>query len=154
MYSPEQIEQVCELLEDDGLGLRVILRRLELSAGQFFRTLEADTTLAERYTRAKERQAELMADEIVEIADTCMEGEKVKTMPDGTSIVTTGDMIERSKLRVDSRKWVAAKLLPKKYGEKQQIEHSGEVKTTPDMDEEAIRVAYAALQRREEKNSG
>jgi hypothetical protein len=38
-------------------------------------------------------------------------------------------MIERARLKVDARKWVAAKLKPKKYGDKLQTEHSGEITT-------------------------
>ena len=36
-----------------------------------------------------------------------------------------------SKLRVETRKWIASKLKPKKYGDKVQTEHSGSVAITP-----------------------
>lgn len=38
--------------------------------------------------------------------------------------VTTGDMVERSRLQIDARKWLAAKLLPNKYGEKIAIDQT------------------------------
>ena len=37
------------------------------------------------------------------------------------------ESVQRSKLRVDTRKWLMSKLAPKKYGEKVDLEHSGEV---------------------------
>lgn len=66
---------------------------------------------AEAYARAREDQADTLADEIIDIADTSAQGDE-----------------QRAKLRVDARKWIAAKLKPKKYGEKIQTEHSGGVK--------------------------
>lgn len=77
--------------------------------------------LRDQYARARAVQLDGYADELVELADTPEVGEKVKTYADGTSEVQTGDMIERSRLKVDTRKWVLSKLLPKKYGDKVQV---------------------------------
>ena len=73
---------------------------------------------AESYARAKELQAQLLADQIIEIADTTEEGMEFTDKADGTQERKRRDMIEHRKLRVDARKWVAAKLLPKKYGDR------------------------------------
>lgn len=64
-----------------------------------------------QYARARELQAETLADQIVSIAD----GET----GDGAADVAA------AKLRIDARKWVAAKLLPKKYGDRVTQEHTG-----------------------------
>lgn len=64
----------------------------------------------EQYARAREAQAEFYADELIDIADDS-----------GTASKPVD--VNRSRLRVDARKWVAAKLLPRKYGDK--MEHSG-----------------------------
>lgn len=79
---------------------------------------------SDQYARARERQAEYFADEIIEIADTPMEGVRVKETDRGTETIT-GDMVERSKLRVDARKWFASKVAPKKFGDKFIQEHTG-----------------------------
>jgi hypothetical protein len=63
---------------------------------------------------AREVQAETMADEIVSIADGT-----------GMGVEERVALSARDRLRVDSRKWVASKLLPKKYGDKLQQEVSG-----------------------------
>jgi hypothetical protein len=79
----------------------------------------------EKYTRAREEQAETMADEIVAIAD-----ETPQTAPvfdkDGNLIDVRMDSayIQWQKNRVDARKWTASKLRPKKYGDK--ITHAGD----------------------------
>ena len=75
----------------------------------------------DQYARAREVQAEVWADEIVSIADDS--SSDVTTDKDGKEIVNH-EHIQRSRLRVDTRKWVASKLLPKRYGDK--LQHTGE----------------------------
>ncbi len=57
-----------------------------------------------QYARAREAQAELRADEITDIADGVEHG--------------ASEAVQAARLRVDARKWIAAKLLPKRYGDK------------------------------------
>ena len=76
---------------------------------------------SEQYARAREFQAEILVDEIIELADTCRLGTKKTTSAKGVEI-TEGDMVERSRLMIEARKWTAAKLLPKKYGVKAEFE--------------------------------
>lgn len=77
----------------------------------------------EQYARAREAQADALFDEALHIADSPLEGVKTKTTSDGKIEESRGDMIEHRRLQVDTRKWMVAKLAPKKYGDK--IEHSG-----------------------------
>jgi hypothetical protein len=72
------------------------------------RWLNVHADFRDMYTRAKEEQADLMADRIVEIAD-------------GAS----PEDVQVARLRVDARKWAAAKLKPRKYGERVTQEVSG-----------------------------
>ncbi len=74
-----------------------------------------------QYTHAREAQAEVWADEIVSIADEAT-GDTT-TDKDGKPVVDH-EHIQRSRLRVDTRKWIASKLLPKRYGDK--LQHTGE----------------------------
>jgi hypothetical protein len=70
------------------------------------------------YARAREDQSDTLADQIMEIGDevpmmviTDEDGKVTKRMdPAG---------INRNRLRVDARKWIAAKLKPRKYGDRQ-----------------------------------
>jgi len=77
------------------------------------------------YARAREDQADTLADEIVAIADeppvivTSGDGEEVEVALDSAAIA-------RQRLRIDARKWVASKLKPKRYGEKIDLEHGSD----------------------------
>ena len=79
----------------------------------------------ERYTRAREEQAETHADQIVDIAD-----ETPTLVPildkDGNVIDVKMDSayLMWQKNRMDARKWTAMKLKPKRYGDK--VTHSGD----------------------------
>ncbi len=68
----------------------------------------AKPDLSEQYARARARQADYYAEQIVEIADHAEDA-------------------NLARLQIDARKWVAARLLPKKWGDKQEIEHSGKI---------------------------
>jgi hypothetical protein len=91
-----------------------------------YRWLLAHDDFCEMYTRAREDQADTLADQIIAIADTPLQGVKTKTDSDGNIETTEGDMIEHRRLQVDARKWIAAKLKPRKYGEKVEQTHVGD----------------------------
>jgi hypothetical protein len=82
----------------------------------------------ERYARAKEIAAHMLAEEIAEIAD---DGSRDYTVTEDGREIPDHDHINRSKLRVDSRKWLLSKLLPKKYGDKVDLNLGGQGKENP-----------------------
>lgn len=88
------------------------------SQDTFYKWVARDREFAERYARAKTLQVEKMAEDILDISD---DGEN-DTYIDADGIRRVdNDVIQRSRLRVDTRKWLMAKLMPKKYGERQDI---------------------------------
>lgn len=82
---------------------------------------------AENYARAREAQMEAMVDEIIEISD---DGSNDTYTDDDGNERTNGDVIQRSKLRIDTRKWLMSKLAARRYGEKQQVDHTGSLTLT------------------------
>lgn len=80
-----------------------------------------------QYARAKEQQMELMAEQLLEIAD---DGLNDTVDRDGRTVVDQ-EHINRSRLRVDTRKWLMSKLAPKKFGDKIQQELTGPGGSTP-----------------------
>ncbi len=76
-----------------------------------------------RYARAREIQAEMIAEEIESISDD--ESKDIFDKIDGSTPNRVA--VERAKLRVDARKWLLAKLHPKKYGEAKTVTHAGEM---------------------------
>lgn len=78
-------------------------------------------------TPARAQLLERMAEEIHQIADTPVEGVTITTKADGGVEEKRADMIEHRRLQIESRKWLLARLMPKKYGDKQHVEHSGSI---------------------------
>jgi hypothetical protein len=81
----------------------------------------------DQYAYAREEQADAYFDEMIELADTSIVGEKTELDKDGVVVkTTTGDMIERSRLGIETRKWVLGRMKPKKYGERIDLNHGGQ----------------------------
>jgi hypothetical protein len=122
------MNHICDQLATTSYGIGTILK-LGLngnglpSYSSIMSWLDSDETLLDRYTRAKEAQADFMADEILDIADDGTNDWMERYSKDGESIgyQVNGEHVQRSRLRIESRKWLAAKLKPKKYGEKTTI---------------------------------
>jgi hypothetical protein len=104
-------DTICDKLAD-GKSMRTICLADDMPApSTVFKWLKQQPDFAEQYARAREAQADTLADEILDIADDGAND----FMEDGKY---DGDAVARSKLRVDARKWVAAKLKPRVYGDK------------------------------------
>lgn len=61
---------------------------------------------------------ERFAEEILEISDDGTNDWMKRKVGDEVIDVVDHEHIQRSKLRVDSRKWLMSKIAPKRYGEK------------------------------------
>ena len=111
--NPENAELICDRLAD-GYTLRQIAKELDCSPGSITDWVRADDQFAVRYTRAMELRADRMAEEIQEIAD---DGTNDWMEREGVAVGIDHEHIQRSKLRVDARKWLMAKMAPRKYGD-------------------------------------
>lgn len=96
----------------------------------FFKRLRDDEGFSKRYARAKEFQADLEMDEVRSIADDGSNDWMEVNDPDNPGWRVNGENVQRSKLRVDARKFRAVKLAPKKYGDRVNMEHEGNVGVT------------------------
>jgi hypothetical protein len=81
------------------------------------------------YARAREAQADILGEEILAIADDTSEDEIFIENEDGNGQgakrVMNNEFVQRSRLRVDARKWLMSKLAPKKYGDKLDVTSDG-----------------------------
>lgn len=127
-YTPEIAAAILERLAD-GQSLRAICRDAGMPSEAAVRGWALDDVdgFSARYARARDIGLDSVADEILTIADTPVYGQKTKTDAEGNTETTIGDMIEHRRLQVDSRKWYLSKLAPKRYGDRQALELSGEV---------------------------
>lgn len=123
-YNQKIADIICERISD-GESLRAICREESMpSKSSVFKWLGMHKEFSDQYARAKEEQAETLADEIVSIADE--EETFIKNHDGGTTEVTFDSVaVARNRLRIDARKWVASKLKPKKYGDKLGVEGPG-----------------------------
>lgn len=126
-YAPAIALIVCERLAA-GESLRAICRDESMPGlTTIFRWMDAHEEFRKQYTQAREVQAELFADELVEISDDGKNDWMERNDPNNPGWLANGEHINRSRLRVDTRKWIASRILAKKYGDRTQVEHSGTV---------------------------
>jgi hypothetical protein len=121
-YNPETTDKIIDLISTTNRSLTSICKEVDISTMCFFKWL-ADPEKKEllvRYTLAKEVQAEMLIEELLEIADESDND----TLITESGAKANNEWINRSRLRVDTRKWIASKLLPKKYGDKLGIDLS------------------------------
>lgn len=111
------VKKVEAILEDVRTGdpIRRALRRHGVNPNTWYRACDADEELSKRYAQAKEAGLDTWADEILEIAD---DGTNDSYVDENGRERTDHDVVHRSKLRIDTRKWLLAKLMPRKYGER------------------------------------
>ena len=109
VYSNEVWKSIFDRV-GGGSSLTTALKETGLSYTHAYRLMDADPKLAEAYERAKKDRASRMAEEIIELADA--------PIPEHLQGVEISAWVAQKRLQVDARKWVAAKLHPKVYGDK------------------------------------
>jgi hypothetical protein len=107
-------ESLRQILKDDGMPAQSTVYEWLLRHERF----------AEQYARARDEQAETLADEIIQIADEQPEIVVVTDKKTGAVIEhkLDGAFLQWQKNRIEARKWTAMKLKPKKYGDRLGVE--------------------------------
>lgn len=121
IYTKDIADKICQRISE-GESVRTIVKDPEMpSSSSIFRWLldEDKKEFWEQYEKARNIQAELMFEELLDIAD---DGSNDWVQREGKDEeewwVQNGEAMSRSRLRVDTRKWYLSKVLPKKFGEK------------------------------------
>ena len=105
-YSEDLVEKICNLIAE-GHALHQITEMEGMPSNRVVYTwLEKHPSFAQQYARAREKQADLFAAQIVTIADTATDA-------------------NIARLQMDARKWAASKMAPKKYGDRTLTEVTG-----------------------------
>lgn len=104
MYSEELADRICERVAR-GEALYRISEDPDMPGERTLCTWrEKNIDFQRKYASAKEQMLEREADNILAIADS-------------------DDDPNSRRVRVDTRKWLLSKLIPKKYGDKLEVEH-------------------------------
>lgn len=120
LYTEALADLICERVATSTFGLQRLC--------DLYEDLPTKTTInlwrykypefSTQYAQAKLKQADLMAEEILEIADDGQNDWMESFGEDGEiGYKINGEHVQRSRLRIDTRKWLASKLLPKQYGQ-------------------------------------
>lgn len=122
IYSEELAQVICESLMV-GMSLR---KTCQLDGMPAISTVmqwlaSGKNGFMEQYAHARQVQAEYLLDELIDIADDSADDYEIVNGEERLN----QEHIQRAKLRIDTRKWNIEKLAPKKYGAKQQLEHTG-----------------------------
>jgi len=116
LYNEEMAALICERVATSTVGLDRLCKMHDDMPSKFTVNLwrYRYPEFSIRYAQAKLIQADLLAEECLEIAD---DDSKDSMTDSETGFYTCNtEYIARSRLRIDTRKWLAAKLLPKQYG--------------------------------------
>jgi len=140
-YTIEEKETILNTIFEtieNGKSLRYALSKIPLSSSTFFIWIDEDTEKSKQYARATELRAEALLDEMFDIVDETDNDVSEFEIAEGvTAEKVNHEVIQRSRLRYDARKWLVSKLNPKKYGDRiqQDIDLKGTINipTLPDI---------------------
>ena len=113
------IDVICERVADAEF-YDVIAKSYGVARGSLMAWLARQP---DAYAHAREARADKLAEDILEIAD---DSSHDVIVDEGGNVKINGEFVQRSRLRVDSRKWLASKMFPKKDGDVTRLEGSKE----------------------------
>lgn len=120
IYTQELANTICAELAI-GKSLRTVLKEDGMpSMSTVFNWLSSNRKFLEQYEKAKAESADALVEDMLYIA----EDKPVFIDEKGVEKIDSAG-IARNRLRVDTRKWVASKLKPKKYGDVSKVELTG-----------------------------
>ena len=124
--SQDLADEICRRMAA-GESLRQICRGDDMPSAAFVCAwARDDAAFREQYARARDDLLEYWADQIVAISDDSSDDYVERVRENGERYeVVDQDHINRSRLRVDTRKWLMSKLAPKKYGDRVTQEVTG-----------------------------
>lgn len=139
-FTQDLADKICETIATSNKGLRTIAAENDITVTTIMKWLSENKKFSEQYARAKEDQADYLIEEMLVIADNTTNDTIHVENEAGGYDMPNHEWINRSKLRVDVRKFIAAKLKPKKYGDKIDVTTDGKeikqpviINTTPEI---------------------
>ncbi len=125
-YNDDIAAEICSRLAQ-GQSLRTVCKAEDMpSRVTVFRWLRLFPEFVKLYTVAKEESADALTEELLDIADDSSNDWVEINRADGTTYRQLDkECVNRSRLRVDTRKWIASKMKPKKYGDSTSITGAG-----------------------------
>jgi hypothetical protein len=147
-YTKEKGQLICERIATHDIGLPRLCKMYsdmpDEKTIQRWRYQFEEFRL--KYAQAKMIQADLLAEQCLEISDDARQD--VRVTEDGKTMIDS-EFVARSRLRVDTRKWLASKLMPKQYGDKLLLEQKTEENEQLKEELRALRIRLDEANKRE-----
>ena len=121
MYTIDLAAEICDAIATTSKGLKKLCRENKHWPERqvIFRWLIKYTEFSDMYEKSKALQIQAMIDDVIDIADDTSSDVIIRIDKNGDEQeVCNTEYIARSRLRVDTRKWLASKLCPRLYGER------------------------------------
>lgn len=127
-YTQELAGEICRMLAE-GMSLREVCRHEGMPHESTVRLWAVDDRegFSTQYRRAREIGYHSMADELLEISDDASNDWMERQNETAEGYELNGEHLQRSRLRVDTRKWLLSKALPKVYGDKLELDNKHSV---------------------------
>jgi hypothetical protein len=123
-FSQELFDTILSRIEEGESLVKICKDKKMPNKVNFYRWIDKDIELRNKYARACEARAEKIFEEIIDIADDSSNDTILGKAKDGSEYeMENKEWVNRSKLKVDARKWVLAKMHPKKYGDKIEVDN-------------------------------
>ena len=118
-YNAHMASVICIRIAE-GESLREIVKTAGMpDRSAIYDWLLRHPVFADQYTRAREEQADTLADEIIAIADESPETVEVRDREGNViDVKIDSGYVNYQRQRIEARKWTAMKLKPKKYGDR------------------------------------
>ena len=123
IYTDKLADEFCARLSTSNKGMHSICKAADMPS---YRTVfkwinDKKLGFSHKYAQAKELQAEFMRDEIIEISDESS-NDTIET--ESGKKIANNEWMQRSKLRVETRKWLMSKMAPKGFGDSSKLDIS------------------------------
>ena len=117
IYTPELAAEICHKIATQPKSIKVLCKENNNfpNPDTIFTWKREKQEFSDLYARAKRDQIEVLVDEILDISDD--KSDDYYTNSKGEDVFDS-EHVQRSRLKIDTRKWYAAKLAPKIYGDK------------------------------------
>ncbi len=131
IYTQELADKICERIAE-GYSMRTVCKPDEMPAmSTVFKWFRTKPEFVDQYAKATQERTEAMSEDILDIADDG--SNDLMTIQKGKESYTieNKEVTNRSRLRVDTRKWLMSKMKPKKYGDKIDVTTDGKALPAP-----------------------
>ncbi len=118
MYTPQLAAKICRAISSSTDSLsKICFNNPDFPKRETIWEWRIDyPNFANMYNDAKRAQADLLAEDILAISDDSLHDIMINEQTGRETM--NSEYVARSRLRVETRKWIACKLLPKVYGDK------------------------------------